>query len=537
MDPLTIVQPAKELVLEHPRLTILGLALIVFSTSALWNAVPRGPWKKLPPGPRGLPVLGNVRELIGDKWLTFTSLREKYGDLMYLNAAGQHVVVLNSLQAVAGLLDRKAAVSSHRPRSIVVGIMTGNLMLPFLNPGEIWHRMRRASQDGLRAGVVPLFQPALHREALTLAVHMVSDARADRSTEWYGHIQRAVAASTIKMIYGKTAVHSDTDPDVRTLNIYLERLTRSATPGAYLVEILPFLQWFPAWMSPWKRMANQAFATDSTTFKRLFNETKGAEVEIDRPSVVKTLTERSKALGLRQEEEFWLAGAVFTGAQTMTGVLSWWLMAMILYPDVQKRMHDELNRVVGRDRLPTFDDCDNMPYMQAMVRETIRWRPIDPLGLPHNTSEDIWHNGFFIPKGTMLVPNVWAINRDPGVFGEDAHLFNPARHLDKNGKLGPAPADTKEEGHVSFGFGRRVCPGRFFANKMLMINMVLLAWATNIDGERGSDGKLVPFDVDGCIDEGIVVRPVEFACNLTPRFPKALSMLQDHLSELSSQDY
>jgi len=138
--------------------------------------------------------------------------------------------------------------------------------------------MRRASQDGLRASVVPLFQPALYREALTLAVHVASDARVDRTTEWYRHIQRAVAASTIKMIYGKTAVHSDTDPDVRTLNEYIERLTRSATPGAYLVEILPFLQWFPAWMSPWKRMARSAFQVDSTTFKRLFDETKSLEV-------------------------------------------------------------------------------------------------------------------------------------------------------------------------------------------------------------------------------------------------------------------
>jgi len=189
----------------------------------------------------------------------------------------------------------------------------------------------------------------------------------------------------------------------------------------------------------------------------------------------------------------------------MTSVLSWWLMAMIMYPDVQKRMHDELDRVVGRDRLPTFEDCENMPYLQAMVREIIRWRPIDPLGLPHTTSEDIWYNGYFIPKGTMLVPNVWAINRNPATFGADAHHFNPARHLDKNGKLGPAPADTKEEGHVSFGFGRRVCPGRFFANKMLLINLVLLAWATNIDGERGPDGEFIGLDVDGYIDEGIVV--------------------------------
>ena len=101
-----------------------------------------------------------------------------------------------------------------------------------------------------------------------------------------------------------------------------------------------------------------------------------------------TLAERSKQLGLEEEEKYWLAGAVLyvsippatrafypahnnaqrsTGAQTVAGVLSWWLMAMVLYPEVQQRAHDELDRVVGRDRLPTFDDCDSMPYLQAMV--------------------------------------------------------------------------------------------------------------------------------------------------------------------------
>lgn len=152
--------------------------------------------------------------------------------------------MLNTLKACSDLLDDQAKVTSHRPRSIVVSIMTGNLMLPFLNPGEIWHRMRRASQDGLRAGVVPMFQPALYREALALSVHMLKDSS---KTEWYGHIQRSVAASTIRMIYGKGVVDGETDEDVRSLNEYLERLTRSATLGAHLVEVFPWLQIFPKW--------------------------------------------------------------------------------------------------------------------------------------------------------------------------------------------------------------------------------------------------------------------------------------------------
>lgn len=100
--------------------------------------------------------------------------------------------------------------------------------------------MRRASQDGLRPGNVPLFQPGQYREAVILCISMLTECR---GAEWYGHIQRAVAASSIKLIYGKEA----TDQDVKTLNLYVERLTRSAKPGAHLVEIIPWMRHIPSW--------------------------------------------------------------------------------------------------------------------------------------------------------------------------------------------------------------------------------------------------------------------------------------------------
>ncbi|KAI0314561.1 cytochrome P450, partial [Amylostereum chailletii] len=91
----------------------------------------------------------------------------------------------------------------------------------------------------------------------------------------------------------------------------------------------------------------------------------------------------------------------------------------------------------------------------AMVKETLRWAPVGPVGLPHCSTEDDYYEGYFIPKGTIVMANVWLLNRDPGVYGEDAAHFNPARHLDANGQLAPGPEDTKEEGHVTYGFGRR----------------------------------------------------------------------------------
>ena len=193
------------------------------------------------------------------------------------------------------------------------------------------------------------------------------------------------------------------------------------------------------------------------------------------------------------------------GAETASVVMGWWLLAMILYPETQKCAHMELDAVVGRSRMPSFADFEHLLYVRAMVKEALRWRPVDPLGLPHRSTADDWYNGYFIPKGTVCVANVWCLNRDPEIYGPDAEHFNPARHLDESGQIARGPVDTKEEGHATYGFGRRICVGRHLANNSLFINMATILWALRIERAKGANGKDIPMDVDGCVDAGLVV--------------------------------
>lgn len=198
---------------------------------------------------------------------------------------------------------------------------------------------------------------------------------------------------------------------------------------------------------------------------------------------------------------------------------------MLAYPETQARAHEELDTVVGRARLPTFADYPHLPYIRAMVKEVLRWRPIGPLGVPHRSTEDDWYEGMFIPKGTICIPNVWHMNRDPAVYGENAADFDPARHLDASGKITSGGSGAKDDGHVSYGFGRRVCVGRHVSDNSLFINIATMLWASKIERKRDASGQLIPLDVDGFVDEGLVVRPVPFECEITPRFPEALSLL------------
>ena len=83
---------------------------------------------------------------------------------------------------------------------------------------------------------------------------------------------------------------------------------------------------------------------------------------------------------------------------------------MTLFPEVQRKAQDEIDRVVGNDRLPGFEDRDQLPYVDAIVKEVLRWHPIGPMGLPHTSTEDDTYEGYFIPKGALLMANIWFVS-------------------------------------------------------------------------------------------------------------------------------
>jgi len=183
----------------------------------------------------------------------------------------------------------------------------------------------------------------------------------------------------------------------------------------------------------------------------------------------------------------------------------WCTLAMVAFPDVQRRAQAELDAVVGRARLPTFADAPYLPYMRAIVRETLRWRPALMLGLPHVATEEDWYGDAFIPKGAMCMANIWHCNHDRTVYGDDADEFRPERYLDENGELTTGPTNANQDGHFTYGFGRRACVGRNLANDELFMAMARILWATNLEPARDENGNEVPLDVESLVDVGVVM--------------------------------
>ncbi|KAG8958071.1 hypothetical protein FRC00_003081, partial [Tulasnella sp. 408] len=158
---------------------------------------------------------------------------------------------------------------------------------------------------------------------------------------------------------------------------------------------------------------------------------------------------------------------------------------MTLFPSVQKRAQAEIDRVIGSGRLPKFNDRSDLPYLHAAMLETLRWNTVLPNGVPHASRADDVYNGYFIPKGTTIIANVWGFSRDSKYYPNPS-MFDPERYLKQSPELDPR--------EYAFGFGRRICPGKDLAFEELWILFASMLWAFDI--VEGEDEPAPQADVD-----------------------------------------
>lgn len=191
--------------------------------------------------------------------------------------------------------------------------------------------------------------------------------------------------------------------------------------------------------------------------------------------------------------------------QTLAALRSF-ILAMVRNPDIQRKAQNELDRVVPGDRLPLLADrsIDTLPYLEAVVRETYRKYPPVPLGIPHQSTQEDEYNGMRIPRGAVVIANGWAMLQDEQTYPGDPDSFRPERFL----KDGALDKDMMDPRAAAFGFGRRICPGRHFADAEVWLMMATLLHAFDI--LPAQEGVYPPEDLEG----RNVVGPVEFECKI-----------------------
>jgi len=196
---------------------------------------------------------------------------------------------------------------------------------------------------------------------------------------------------------------------------------------------------------------------------------------------------------------------LFPGATTMSTTLNFALTFLLSYPEVQNKMQQELDKVVGRDRLPTLDDRASLPYNEAFLREVMRKQTLVPLSVVHRATEDTELNGYFIPKDTAMVVNLWSFHSDPNFWG-DPEVFRPERFLDEKGQL------LKKDYSLPFGAGKRLCAGETFARQTMFL--ILSALIQNFT-VKGAPGKPLPSEEPDM--PGIIVTKKDVWLQFEPR--------------------
>ncbi|RYO97634.1 hypothetical protein DL764_007271 [Monosporascus ibericus] len=486
----------------------------------------------LPPGPKPLPLVGNLADLPpkgAREWEHWIKHKDLYGPISSVTAFGTTIVLLHDAKFAVELLEKRGNIHSSRPRMIFANEMCG--WVNFLASQPYGNRFRAFRQRfhrfmGTRAALSGFYDlQELEAHRLLLRVLRAPDRLLD-------HVRTEAGAIILKMAYGYTVEPHKEDPLVSIADKGLSQFSAAFVPGAWLVDTIPILRYLPDWMpgAAFKRTAREWYATVTEIVENPMRFVKrNMEAGKYEPSYVSALYEKAGDK-MTAEDEYvtkWSAASLYTGgADTTVKTVQTFFLAMMMYPDVQRKAQEEIDRVVGSQRLPCFEDRDHLPYVEAVVSEALRWHPVAPMGLPHVTTQDDVFEGYLIPKGAMIVPNIWYFTHDPAVY-KDPMSFNPDRFLADS----PAPNPR----NYVFGFGRRICPGRLLADSSVWITIAKSLAVFNIR-KPVVDGKEVEPTV--LFTPGVISHSYPYTAMVEPRSPKHADLIRaverDHPWEQSS---
>ncbi|KAG5636180.1 hypothetical protein H0H81_008915 [Sphagnurus paluster] len=400
----------------------------------------------LPPGPPAEPIIGHLRMIPPNgQDVFFYEMGKRYGDVVYLKALNRTLIILNTVEAATDLFDKRSTNYSDRPKIPFFELVGLGNSLPFLEYGREWRAQRKMVQNFFSKDKTKQHRPIQTREARVLVQNLLA-----KPEEYDKLIMRYGTAVIMDVGYGHRVVSND-DPYLKVVGDVSRASNGSAPPGGTIH--LP--SWFPG------------------TFHAEYARS------------VRPVFDKLKQYPVAQVEEAMVRAT-----------------PMVLFPEYQTVAQKELDTVVGTDRLPEFYDRERLPYLECLLQEVMRYvtlqndckekslmssrwnqaAPTDPSGAAHGVQEDDIYNGMLIPKGSIVVANIRGMTLDERVY-KDPFKFDPTRYM-------PAPEGRGEPWPTAaFGFGRRICPGRFLANDNVWIAMATILSTFTISKAIDTSGK------------------------------------------------
>lgn len=485
-----------------------------------------------PPGPWGLPIFGNLPQLGSTPHIALTKLSEVYGDVFSVRLGSLEAVVLNSEELVREALLQTSRQFSDRPPLFaftIRGVRKFSIAFGEYCPAQVLRK-----RCALKAIHEIVFNKVGHFSKI------VQDAFLDFKEELDKKEVKTFQPSTdlklvvIKIIFnftfGEGPCNHLLSEELQKLVVESAEFTESSA-AATLIDFVP-------WVKPFvrKQIATVEHSIDEllnfvdkvyTSRKHGANDSSIAlcvtklwekankkphedtnmNLDLEGQNSLPNASLKGKPVNNSDEEIVKMISADVFGAglETVSNALCWAMAYIVNNPKIQQSLHRELDSAVGRLRLPTIQDKPNMPLLQATVLEVLRIASVLPIALPHQTSEETTLGGYTIPKATLVIVNLWAVNHDTRVF-ENPNEFNPYRFLNEDGEV----CKEKSKFQLPFSIGSRRCLGSTLAKAEIFLLLACLLQHFEFSSTTGGT-------VDLESHFGLTLRPNTFSICARPR--------------------
>ncbi|KAM0507798.1 hypothetical protein ACHAQF_003637 [Verticillium nonalfalfae] len=450
----------------------------------------------MPPGPPGVPVLGNLPQMMRarrgalsfNKWLASLI---PYGDMVTLHMGSRTWVVLNSDRVVSELIAKRGKITNERPHMPVASDLVSNGKRTVIRREEEWREGRRVMHQLLSGSNLKVYAGMQELESVDMLRRYLREP-----DTWFAHNYRYATSVLYRVVMGyplnKTRAQLD---DYQRVTIeFVTAINRS------YVDFFPAFSRLPAVLQPWRRAWARMGAFHRGVFQAWWDPIRRAVDEgAAPPSFVRdVLLHPDVRFAGDDEEAMYLATSVMAaGGDNTRMTINVFVMAMATRPEAQARAREEIDGVCTNGaalRLPQMADLPAMPYVSAMIKEVLRWRPTVPIVPPHQLTEDLAFDGYFIPAGTCFLINSIGLSRE----FDDAHEFRPERWMDGAG-AGTIP------NFWGFGGGRRICVGWKVAEQALFVAFSRLLYCFELRPNGPIDDEILNHQA---LDEPFPVKAV-----------------------------
>ena len=458
-------------------------ALLIYSLKPTDLKYSRKRWA-MPPGPQGAPVLGNLHQMMQarrggalafNKWLTSLI---PYGDMTTLHMGSRTWVVLNSDRAVSEIIAKRGKVTNERPHMPIASDLVSNGKRTVIRQEEEWKEGRRVMHQLLSGSNLKVYAGMQQLESVDMLRRYLREPNL-----WFAHNYRYATSVLYRIVMGYplNKTRAELDDYQRVTIEFVTAINQS------YVDFFPAFSKLPPVLQPWRKFWAKMGEFHRRVFQDWWTPVRAAVTQGSAPPsfVRDVLLHPDVRYTGDDEEAMYLATSVMAaGGDNTRMTINVFIMAMITNPEVQARAREEADRVCtngDKIRLPQMSDLSEMPYIAAMIKEVLRWRPTVPIVPPHQLTEDLQFDGYTIPAGTSFLINSIGLSNE----FEKPDEFRPERWM-------PGGSDEKKVPNFwGFGGGRRICVGWKVAEQALFIAFSRLVYCFELTPNGPVDSKIL----------------------------------------------